>query len=68
MLAVDLRQNFVLVFMTTRCVVCVQYTIEFAHVVSILYAQDDASLQQAQFIYFYSYTQLLSFSMFGCPL
>ena len=38
-------------------VLCVQYTIEFACVVSILYAQDndaDASLQQAQFISLYT--------------
>ena len=40
MLAVDLRQDFVLVFMTTRCVVRVQLqdtAVEFACVVYYVY-------------------------------
>ena len=51
MLAVDRKHDCVPVFMTARCVVCVQLqdtAVEFACVVSILYAQDndaDASLQ-----------------------
>ena len=53
-----------LVFMTTRCVACVQYTIEFACVVSILYMHRTMMMmqayKQAQFIYLYSYVYTIA--------